>query len=318
MTNVCFEPLPHGEVRVLIDGAERTRWHFHDDAPGPFFHPVVGPGGASLTRMGHPGAPDHDHHRSVWLAHNDVSGVDFWTMGRPARIRQTGWLCYQDAGEVDGVPEGVLAASLAWLDGHDPAPLLRSTLVAAIQPDESPGAWFLELQVSLEPTAKTFEFGRTNFGFVAVRVAKAISERFGGGRLTGADGATGEPALFGQAHPWMDYSGPNPATTLTPGGPDVPERAGLTLFDHPSNPGQPTKWHVRSDGWMGPSVCRDAPLTLAGGASATLRYLLHVHAGDLVPDRAAALAAEFAASRPWEVVRSTRTHTRHEARRTAG
>ena len=28
--------------------------------------------------MGHPGAPDHDHHRSVWFAHFKVLGIDFW------------------------------------------------------------------------------------------------------------------------------------------------------------------------------------------------------------------------------------------------
>ncbi len=51
-----------------IDGHERLRWYFGTDYPRPFFHPLVGPSGSSLTRIGHPGAPNHDHHLSIWFA----------------------------------------------------------------------------------------------------------------------------------------------------------------------------------------------------------------------------------------------------------
>ena len=37
------------------------------------------PSGATLTRIGHPGAENHDHHRSVWFAHHKVNGLDFWS-----------------------------------------------------------------------------------------------------------------------------------------------------------------------------------------------------------------------------------------------
>ena len=46
--------------------------------------------------MGHPGAPDHDHHRSVWFAHEKVSGVNFWSDNTAARVRQKEWLVYHD------------------------------------------------------------------------------------------------------------------------------------------------------------------------------------------------------------------------------
>jgi len=58
-------PLANQEVSLQIDGIECTRWHFGDQYAGPFFFPFNGPSGSSLTRIGHPGAPGHDHHRSI-------------------------------------------------------------------------------------------------------------------------------------------------------------------------------------------------------------------------------------------------------------
>jgi hypothetical protein len=62
-------PLPGKQVAIGIDGRECLRWHGGDGAPRPFFFPLIGPSGLPLTRMGHPGAPNHDHHRSIWFAH---------------------------------------------------------------------------------------------------------------------------------------------------------------------------------------------------------------------------------------------------------
>src|SRR5678816_1411505 len=51
--------------------------------PRPFVFPLVGPDGVPLTRSfpmakvdGE--ATDHPHHVSLWFAHGDVDGFDFW------------------------------------------------------------------------------------------------------------------------------------------------------------------------------------------------------------------------------------------------
>lgn len=59
-------PLPDHQVSLRVDGGERLRWHYGSSYPRPFFFPLAGPSGIPLVRMGHPGAPDHDHHRGVW------------------------------------------------------------------------------------------------------------------------------------------------------------------------------------------------------------------------------------------------------------
>jgi hypothetical protein len=239
--------------------------------------------------MGHPGAENHDHHRSVWFAHHKVVGVDFWGHAADSQIRQKHWLVYDDGDEA-----ALLAVRLGWHDGHDPRELLEQELVAVVRPGPD-GETFLELQSKFTPTSETLEFGQTNFGFLAVRVAKNLSEHFGGGKLTDSEGRTGEPAIFGQRATWVDYSGPVPSRE------DAETWEGITYVDHPRNPSHPTRWHVREDGWMGASVCFDGPVTTSRKEPLTLRYLLHVHRGPVDPQRAGRVAAEFAA-RPGHVI----------------
>src|SRR6266511_4029444 len=292
-------PLPDYQVSFQVDGGERLRWHFGPSYPRPFFFPLVGPSGSSLTRMGHPGAPDHDHHRSIWFAHNKVLGIDFWGDRGDARIRQKQWQCYQD-----GDDEAALAVLLGWYDGHDPKELLEQELVAAVRPGPD-GETFVELQATFRPTAEALEFGKTNFGFLAVRVAKNLAEHFGGGRLTSSDGATGEPAIFGKPAAWMDYSGPVPK-----GGTE-----GITYFDHPGNPGHPAHWHVREDGWMGAAVCLEGPVTTTRQEPLLLRYLLHAHRGAVDAARAEKAAKAFAASPRYEVAAAKVKHQQFAVRR---
>jgi hypothetical protein len=285
-------PQANHEVAFRLDGRERLRWHFGPSYTRPFFYPLVGPSGESLTRIGHPGAPNHDHHRSIWFAHAKVLGIDFWSENTAARIRQKNWLVYED-----GPERARMAVLLGWYDGHDPEELLEQELVAVFEPLEQ-GETLLELHSTLRPKAESLEFGVSNFGFLAVRVAKHISEHFGGGQLTSSDGLRGEAAIFGQPARWMDYS-------AAAGGGEV---EGITYFDHPANPRFPTHWHVREDGWMGASVCLKQPIETNRRDPLVLRYLLHAHRGPLSPVRAARLAEEFSARPGYQVVKAGVKH----------
>jgi hypothetical protein len=287
-------PLPDHQAQFLVGGRERLRWHFGPQYARPFFYPLVGPAsGLSMTRMGHPGAPDHDHHLSIWFAHFAVQGVDFWRSEAKGKIRQTQWLAYQD-----GEDEAVMAVKLAWNDGHDPKDLMTQDFFAAARPGPD-GETFLELQTTLTPAAASIELQKTNFGLLAVRMAKALSAAYGsGGLLTNSEGATGEPAIFGKAAKWVDYSG------TQPGG----HREGLTYFDHPSNPGHPSHWHVRTDGWMGSSLNFAGPIAIAKAKPLTVRYLLHAHRGPADAVRAAATFADFAKRPPMALVKAPAPH----------
>ncbi|QDT10887.1 PmoA family protein [Planctomycetes bacterium K23_9] len=292
-------PLPGRQVAFGIDGRERLRWHAGSDVPRPFFFPLIGPSGLPLTRMGHPGAPDHDHHRSIWFAHHKVMGINFWGDATDAQIRQEEWLAYDD-----GDDAAKMACRLAWYDGHDPAPLVDQQLIVSVAPDDADGVLF-EIQTSLKSVADSLELEQTNFGLLAVRVAKSISARFGNGVLTGSSGQSTEKLLFGKPSAWIDYSGSIDA--------DVTE--GITYFDHSSNPTYPSKWHVRDDGWMGASICRDAPVMLTKNDPLTLRYLLHAHAGAIDMTSANSIADRFNSSTSLRVGRGGKPHHRNSISR---
>jgi hypothetical protein len=292
-------PLPNQTTSFQIHGKEKLRWNFGSEYSRPFFYPVNGTTGTSLVRMGHPGAPNHDHHRGVWFAHNDIEKMDFWAEGKNNQILQTQWLAYED-----GDDYAAMAAQTEFHAGHDPEPIIQQQIVAIIRPLED-GQYTLELQTTVTPTMPSLTLNKTNFGFLAVRMAASISGHFGAGTITNQAGKTGEPALFGKAANYIDYSGPIRGTDAT----EIIE--GITYFDHPGNPSYPSKWHIREDGWMGASVCRDAPITLTPSTPLQLRYLLHIHANPIDHDIAKALQKTFDQSPAWKVLKSKRRH-RHD------
>jgi len=289
-------PLPNQATSFQIDGTEKLRWNFGSEYSRPFFYPVNGPQGTSLVRLGHPGAPNHDHHRGIWFAHNDIEEMDFWAEGKDNQILQTQWLAYEDADDY-----AAMAVQTEFHAGHDPLPIIQQQIVAVMRPLEH-GQYTLELQTTIAPTMASLTLNQTNFGFLAVRMAASISAHFGGGTITNQAGKTGEPALFGKAANYIDYSGPIRGTNAS----EIIE--GITYFDHPSNPSYPSKWHIREDGWMGASVCRDAPITLTPSLPLQLRYLLHVHTNPINHEISKGLQKTFFQSPAWKVVKSKRRH----------
>lgn len=297
-------PVAGKQVSFRIDGVEKLRWHYGDDYVRPFFYPFNGPSGASLTRMGHPGAPDHDHHQSVWFAHNKIQGENFWGNGHRTLVRQKMWYAYQD-----GDHEAVMAVLIGWY-GANGNEIMEQEMVAALiaMPNDEHA---LEIQFTLRPPAEgnAVELEKTNFGFLAVRVAKSISAHFGNGRLTNSDGHETEKNTFGKAARWMDYSGPV-AVGLGKERRHVAE--GITCFDHPGNPTYPTRWHVRDDGWMGASVCMEDGFSITAAQPLTLRYLLHAHSGAYEASRAEAVHAEFSGRKGFVVIKCNRNHRHYE------
>jgi len=286
-------PLPDHQVSFQINHQEQLRWHYGADYSRPFFYPLYGPSRTSLTRMGHPGTPTHDHHRSIWFAHHDVLGRDFWSENTPTYTRQQNWIAYQD-----GDDEARMAVKMGRYDGHDPAPLIQQELIAAVRTNELDET-FLELQATFTPISETLELGKTNYAFLGVRVSAELSAYFGGGELTNSSGMVGEKQIFGQPADWVDYSGPVRNDLFE----------GITLFYHPGNLSAPVSWHVREDGWMCPSTFKESSLLLSRKEPLTLRYLLWAHAGKCQPERTAKINTEFASSQGLKVVPAKVPHT---------
>jgi hypothetical protein len=287
---VQIVPQADDQVSFQVEGQEKLRWCACPRFPRPFFFPLIGPSGRSVTRMGHPAAPDHDHHRSFWWGHQNVGSVNFWEeRGGSQQVRQEGWVHYQDGEEEAGI-----VVRLGWFDAHK-VRLMQQELIAVFKPLAGGESW-LELHTTFTPALEKLNLGRTNFGFLGLRVAASMSAHYGGGRLSNSEGASGEKAIFGQPARWVDYSGPIVGNSWE----------GISWFDHPSNPNHPTSWHVRDDGWMSAAFCLREGFDLLKGQPLRLRYGFHVHARAVEAKVAEEKRKLFAASQGWEVVAAPR------------
>ncbi len=209
-----------------------------------------------------------------------------------------------------------MASQLGWFD-VDGQEIMEQDLVVAVMPigDEEHA---VEFQLTFRPPKNVGEvvLDKTNFGLLAVRVSKTVSEYFGGGKLSDSEGNTTEKQIFGKQARWVDYSGP---VVVASGTTRHVVTEGITYFDHPHNPRHPTHWHVRQDGWMGASYGMMAPQTINPQNPLVLRYLLHAHSDAYDAKKAAKVMAEFAERAAFEIrkPRAAEKHRQYEVQRIA-
>lgn len=256
-------PQPQSQITFERDGRELTRYHFGPSLRRPFWFPVLGPAGRSLTRLGNIRDPQgHRHHDSIWISHHDVNGVNFWSNTGDGRIVHRRTIRLEDGDDV-----AVVETENEWVDDSDQV-LLRERRQVDVLPltDQQ---WLLIVHLQLEPVEETVTLGKTPFGLMGVRVATSLSVQDGGGMIRNSERAENENAIIGNRARWVDYSGP------------ITQEAaeGITLMDHPANPRHPTKFHVRDDGWMGASLTFDDPFTIERETPLQLCYGLLIHRG---------------------------------------
>lgn len=254
-------PLPYEQASFQRDGVEITRYHFGPGLNRPFLFPVIGPTGRSLTRMGHPHDPEsHSHHNSVWLSHNDVAGVDFWSDRRIGTIRHKRIVKYEDEGE-----KSTITAESEWVDKDGKVLLSETRRISVVLLEGK--EWLLVIDSTFTAKDKPIALGKTPFGMIGVRMAKTIGVNDGGGRIRNSEGGVNEKGILWKRARWVDYSGAIENGRIE----------GITLFDHPGNPNHPSHFHVRNDGWMGASISFEAPCDIAPDTPLRLRYGLYVH-----------------------------------------
>ena len=255
-------PLPYHQVSFQAYGKELTRYHFGAELNRPFLYPVIGPAGWSLTRMGHPHDPQsHSHHNSVWISHNDVDGVSFWSDSGEGKIRHKRIIRLDEDWE-----QASIATENEWVTKEGKVLLNETRQVTAMLGDSYD--WLVIIDLELKAADKAVTLGKTPFGMIGVRMAKTIGVNDGGGRIRNSEGGVNEKEILWKRAKWVDYSGPVK---------DEENIEGITLFDHPDNPGFPCYFHVRNDGWMGSSLTFAGPRKIEPGKPLRLRYGLFVH-----------------------------------------
>ncbi|HID96067.1 MAG TPA: hypothetical protein EYP53_08450 [Candidatus Latescibacteria bacterium] len=224
------------KVEVWIEDGLFTAYHFGGGIARPFLYPLVGPGGLHLTRrLAQKGDKelDHHHHRSFWVAHGDVNGVDNWSEGEGhgRTIHRV----------FEQLKEGMVFARIRargdWVsrDGEKVLEEIRDLKFYNL-PHESR---IIDMDLYLKATEEDVTFGDTKEGGIAsLRVMPSMEVR-NGGRIENSYGGINEAETWGKRSHWCDYSGTVDGQTI-----------GIALFDHPENFRHPTWWHVRDYGLM--------------------------------------------------------------------
>ena len=261
-------------VHVTLGGEPFASLHPYAE-PRPYVHPLYAPGGIPMTRA-FPMAEvsgeerDHPHHQSLWFAHGDVNGFDFWHgKGHDERVEWDGETSVSNDRKSCRV-----RCRYRWVVDEDTV-LCREEreLVFGAGGD----ARTIDVSVTLTPEVEPLVLGDTKEGTFALRLHPALRVEgpLATGTLVNSEGDSGRGA-WGKRARWVHDSG-------TVEGVEV----GLAIFDHPSNPRHPTWWHARTYGLVAanPFGVHDFEKQPAGtgklvvplGEELVLRYRVLVH-----------------------------------------
>lgn len=267
---VRFE-LEKTRVTVYLQGELFTRYHFAD-VTRPYLYPVIGPYGDSVTRHWPmkqvPGEQrDHVHHRSLWFAHGDVNGVDFWSEGQ-----KSGKIVHREFVKME---RGMLQAHNEWIGPQDKR-VCTDTRTLRFTPLED-GQWYLDFEVTIHASDGPLRLGDTKEGTMAIRLSPELRLKgpHAKGRILNAQGQR-DGACWGKRAAWVDYRGALNG-----------KQVGVAIFDHSDNLRHPTWWHVRDYGLFAanPFGVHDfeskpegtGDVMLREGQSLTLRYRFYFH-----------------------------------------
>ena len=131
----------------------------------PFFYPVIGPDGIGLTEFGKPHDPtgSHKHHYSLWIAHHDVNGKDFWS-------DQSGSIVHEQLALMEDGPVFCrIVQKTRWIRGELDLMHERPALTAYETPDAFPVARCRTGVHALRERNRSM-LGKTTFGFLSARV----------------------------------------------------------------------------------------------------------------------------------------------------
>jgi len=313
-----LEPLFPEDVDLWVNRAniefrvyknEAAIYEFGRDLAKPYFWPLEASNNRQVTRswpmLRKPSDESRDHpdQKSAWFSYGDVipegmeikhkrkgvKGIDFWAEG-------------PDCGRIVCVrtSKGENDQNKAWVttrnEWQTPDGDKIMDEVRKIQFYNWTTARLFIVDIDLYASVVPITFGDTKEGAFGVRVADSMREDRGRGRITNAEGKSGEKECWGQLSAWCDYSGTFEG-----------EQVGIALFTGAANP-LPTCWHSRGYGLIaanpfgrarsGSPARKDKKdgenlVRLDKGKHLKLRYALFIHLGDVKQGKVAEAYEEF-------------------------
>lgn len=279
---VILEDEPReGKVTVSVLGSLFTAYNYGRNWVRPFLYPVLGPGGAQVTRnwpiSDHVKNEkrDHPHHKSIWVAYGEcgASKVDNW-----AEQPGHGWQRHVAfLKKASGPVFGQIVAKNDWCTHKERKQFeeIRDMRFYALPG----GVRLFDIRVTFRMTEGPITFYDTKEGgLVSVRVASSMDVPCTG-KIENGYGGINEMETWGKSAPWCDYSG------IADG-----KHVGIAIMDHETNPRYPTGWHVRDYGLMTancfawkhyrPEAKLRGDMRFPKGSRTTWTYRLYIHPGD--------------------------------------
>lgn len=264
---------PKAGQLVVSVGDQSVLTYVYDDQvtkiPRPYFAHVRTIDGIQVTRNHPPQADDpQDHadfHPGIFLAFGDISSHDYWRL--KARVAHDRFVVQPT---VDG-NKATFTVRNRYLstDGKSTVCVETCKYVVAVRD----GQIQLDAQSSFQSDERDFYFGDQEEMGLGVRVASAIREKEGNGRITNNRKQSTAGKTWGQPAEWCDYSG------IIDG-----RHVGVTIMASPTNV-RTSWWHNRDYGvfvanLFGRNAMRQgetSKLVVEKGDSFKLKYRVVIH-----------------------------------------
>ncbi len=251
------------KIDVFIGNRLFTSYITSNEEKYPFFFPVNGPSGASVTSMRNSNYP---HHSSLFFGCDHVNGGNYWQEGlERGQIRSVRADILKGGGD-----EVIIENECIWSRPgvHSPIRDIRTIIISA--PAE--GMFQIDFDIVLE-MLEDVTISRTNHSLFSGRMAADLTVT-NGGTMINAEGKTGEAGTFGEPSPWISYYGTRYGKT-----------EGMTIMQHPSNKWYPSPWFTRDYGFFSPTPMYwpedvEKGTVLPKGEKVHLRYRVLVHQGN--------------------------------------
>ena len=258
-----------GVLWLHLPQGEFGAYHFGANVARPFFYPLRGPGQIAVTRDALDlNETDHKHHRSLFSAYEEANEANNWNE-EPGH----GFTRHQKfLDKKEGKEFGGFTAQGLWTNSEGDPVLTETRRIRLYNAGDE--IRLFDYDITFSATHGDVTFGETKeAGVLGVRVAPSMNGSVGG-MITNSNGGRGEADCWGKKAAWCDYSGEVEGEIM-----------GITIFDHPSNPNSPTRWHVRDYGLFATNPFSTAafgagqasPFLLTDGTSVKFAYRVLIH-----------------------------------------
>ncbi len=225
----------------------------------PDFYPVYSPSGREVTATC---AYRYNHHKSIFIGHADVNGINFFHDNNPTRSNLGDIVLEESEHEIDESGIHVMTHN-GWITKAGDRLLDEERNFTVILGES---AHIIDLTSTLIASQMDLTFAQDNHSFLGVRVADTMDVE-DGGTILNANGQRNEEEAMQQSADWTDYSGVVAEKTV-----------GITLMNHPSNP--PSAFFTRNYGTFLTNFTLLDRYELSYGERLTQRFRVLIHEGD--------------------------------------